>query len=118
MKPQLKHIDTNSASSLQELCANSPENFGFWINASIGSDETEGSDDFQFFVCNRGWLEAERKSSSQLPEKYLLVEGGNDSFNLTESLNTFLAECDGTSWTEVVEKISRVGKWEFEGYQT
>ena len=117
MKPQLERIDTNSASSLQELCADSPENFGFWVNASIGSDETEGSDDFQIFVCSREWLADESRPNAQLPEKYLLVEGGCDSFKLTDSLNAFLAECGGTNWSEVVEKISRIGKWEFEGYQ-
>lgn len=111
MKPQLKRIDTNSASSLDELCARSPRSFGFWVNASIGSEETEGSDDFEVFVCNREWQEDESRPTWQLAEKFLLVDGGCDSAKVMDSLNAYLAECSGGSWTEVVEKISRIGTW-------
>ncbi len=117
MKPHLKRLDTNSGISLDKLCESQPENFGFWINASIGTDETEGADDFQIFVCNREWLEDESRPSGLRVEKYLLIEGSCDSVKLASSLNAFLAECIGASWTDVVAKISKIGAWEFEGYQ-
>ena len=35
---------------------------------------------------------------------------------IADSIQDFLRECTGESWIEVAEKVSRLGKWEFEDY--
>ena len=117
MKPQLRSIDTNSAASLQEICSQNRERFGFWVNASVGSDETDGSDDFQIFVCDQAWLDDRNALGEDVKDKYLLIEGGCDGDRLTDSLNAYLSQCVGNDWAEVVAKISKIGIWEFEDYQ-
>jgi len=94
-----------------------PERFGFWVNASIGSDESDGSDDFQIFMCNQAWLDDRSMAGLVGANKYLLIDGHCDSDGLVESLKSYLTQCAGNDWAEVVAKISRIGIWEFEGYQ-
>jgi Immunity protein 8 len=117
MIPQLRRIDTNSAASVDELCSRSPNRFGFWINASIGSDQTDGADDFQIFVCDQAWLDDKNMMGGGGVDRYLLVEGGCERERLVDSLNGYLAQCAGNNWSEVVAKISKIGIWEFAGYQ-
>jgi Immunity protein 8 len=115
MKAKLKRIDLNSAVLLEQFRPEDPECFGFWLNASIGSDETEGADDFQILVCNREWLERERGKKN--PERYVLLDGKYDATLIIELLSQHLDSCTGNSWIEVVAQISKIGVWEFEGYK-
>ncbi len=118
MKPQLKRVDTNSTISLEDACAKDPEKMGFWINAAIGSDETERADDFQIFVCTRQWLDSEHGLDGQKKiKKYLLVDAGCNSVALKEALNSYLSECEGDNWSDLVVKISRIAIWEFDEYR-
>mgnify|MGYP000231567658 CR=1 FL=1 len=116
MKPQIKRIDTNSSDSLEDLFLNRQKEFGFWITVSIGEDQVEGADDFQFFVCSRAWLEGVG-SGMQIPDRYLLLDDDCDPAGLKSSLNEFLANCAGATWADVVKNICRVGWWEFDGYK-
>jgi hypothetical protein len=117
MKAKLKRIDTNSAVSLEKFRPEDPGCFGFWLNASIGSDETEGADDFQILVCNREWLERERKLQTKNLERYVVLDGEYDMPSIMEALTKYLDGCVGNSWTEIVAQISKIGVWEFEGYK-
>lgn len=116
MKPQIKSIDTNSSCSLEDLFLKQQGKFGFWITVSIGEDQMEGADDFQFFVCSRAWLEGVG-SDVQIPDRYLLLDDDCDPAGLMSSLNEFLANSAGATWTDVVENICGVGWWEFDGYR-
>jgi adenylate cyclase len=115
MKAKLINLDANSIYSVEQIRSKSPGCFGFWVNASIGVDGSGGADDFQIFVCTQSWL---KKEQSILPGKYLLIEDGLRLNAIVEELNKYLDNCDGDSWEAVVDKISAIGKWEFEGYDS
>lgn len=117
MKAKLKRLDTNSAVSLEKFQPEGAGCFGFWLNASIGSDETDGADDFQILVCNREWLDREKGLQTKNLERYILLDGKYDMPSIIEALTKYLDNCVGTSWTEIVAQISKIGVWEFEGYK-
>ena len=116
MKAILKRIDTNSASAFETLLPDDAGGFGFWLNASIGTDESEGADDFQIFVCNPVWLDSHRVLSVEIPDRHLLVDGTFNAGTVRAKLESFLEGCIGEDWLEIARKVSEIGVWEFEGY--
>jgi len=36
---------------------------------------------------------------------------------MLQAIYTFCNRCEGSTWTEVAEKLGRLGYWEFEDYQ-
>ena len=117
MKARLKRIDTNSEASLESFQPENPECFSCWLNASIGSDEGEGADDFQILVCNRAWLDRQQGSQVDATGQYVLLDGPFDAGLVTQRLEAHLDGCSGDTWVEVVAQISKIGVWEFEGYK-
>ena len=114
MKASLKRIDTNSAISFESFAPQDPDCFGFWLNASIGSREGDGADDFQIFVCNRAWLARQREAGM---EQYVLLDQPYEAAAVVKVLEACLEACSGDNWPEVVAQVSKIGVWEFQDYR-
>jgi len=114
VKPILKRIDTNTEISFESFAPQDSDCFGVWLNASIGSDEGDGADDFQVFVCNRAWLVRQRAACE---ERYILLDRPYQPDAVVKALEAYLAECSGDNWSDVVAQVSNIGVWEFEGYR-
>jgi hypothetical protein len=117
VKAELRRIDTNSATVFEDFRPEHSECFGFWINASIGSDEGTGADDFQILVCNGDWLAREGVFHRGASERHLLLDGPYDPDAVIEQLKRYLETCVGHGWMDIVDRVSKIGYWEFENYE-
>lgn len=116
MKAQLKGIDANTT-DFESFRPEDPERFGFWMNASIGSDESEGADDFQVFVCNQAWLDGRHARSLSASDRHLLVGAPYDALAIRTALEERVGQCSGGTWPDVVAQVSNFAVWEFENYE-
>jgi hypothetical protein len=46
-----------------------------------------------------------------------LIMDGFDFAVLTRFITDWVAQCTGESWSDVAEKVARLGQWEFEDYK-
>ncbi len=66
-------------------------------------------------LCTPDWFDANRRGEFVLGRHYLFVREFN-SVRLEEFVRRFCETCEGKTWREVGEKMSRLGHWEFEDY--
>jgi hypothetical protein len=117
VKAVLKGLHSPDARDLDTFSPPDPKCFRLLLQAMFGSNDAPGEESFDILVCTPAWLalEVERKGKVS-GRHYLIVREFN--LSMIKSFLTDLArDSVGQTWEEVAEKLSRVGKWEFEDYQ-
>lgn len=89
--------------------------FSLRLLLRIGSDSSDGADNFELHVCSPEWL-CKYQWFPELMRHTLLVRK-YDLDEITKIITDYIDQCEGDDWTEIAEKLSRVYAWEFEDYQ-
>ncbi len=110
---ELKNLECTDVSSLEAF---RPEgDFGIYILAMIGPAGSPGEESFGFTLCTPTWFAQNRRGEFALGRHYLFVSG-YDYTALEKFVRGYCQRCMGNSWTEVAQKVARLGYWEFEDY--
>ncbi|MES2662168.1 MAG: immunity 8 family protein [Pseudomonadota bacterium] len=116
MNAELKRLHSPDIYDLENYQPEHPRKFGFLLQAMVGPKGKEGEESFDLEVCTPGWLEeAYGPDEVIIGQHYLIVREYNYQ-RIVASIENFLRDCSGKNWREVGEKVSRLGKWEFEDY--
>jgi hypothetical protein len=108
---------------LDELIENyRPENtscFNLRITLRIGTDEEEGSSDFDIYVVTPEWLETMLRYEWDRAHwgRHMLIVLEYDIGLIKERIASYVEGCKGKDSLEIMQKISRVAAWEFEDYK-
>ncbi|MBN9154812.1 Imm8 family immunity protein [Microbacterium sp.] len=102
---------------LSGYVSDNPENDAVWVRMMVGAVGAEGEESFDLLICTGSWLrDAAASEGPQIGRHHLVVE----PLNLEVAL-AFLADAvagvQGDDWNEIGDKLSRIGKWEFEDYK-
>jgi hypothetical protein len=118
MKGVLKSFYSPDIPDLQSYRPDTPDSFGFLLQAIYGPDEGPGDESFDMIVCTTRWLEEKvlEEDGILMGHHYLLVTSC-DIERIKGFLTEYGSQCSGASWHEVAQKLGRLGKWEFEDYQ-
>jgi hypothetical protein len=81
----------------------------------IGPQGTQEAESFDIVVCTPDWLRSNMEGAILSGRNYLFLKQ-YDYEVVARYLREFSSSCQGRTWHEVAEKVSRVGKWEFEDY--
>lgn len=104
---------------MRELETYKPEDplcFRIVIQAMVGPRGGEGEESFDVNVCTPAWLEKEiAKEGFVVGRHYLIVSTYNPAF-IEKLIRKFVERWSGESWSEVAQKVARIGYWEFEDY--
>ena len=118
MIAQLKELSSYEID--EDLASYTPEvfdNFELTILASIGVNGTEGADLFQFEICTPKSLSDRCEGGVVVAGRGKLIVGHYNYAAIRQYLDRICSQCSGDDWPEIVEKLSRYGLWEFEGYE-
>jgi len=110
MKPVLVSYDCSDIDSIDRWIPEDPYDVDFWMNFTIGPDETEGHD-YQVRIVTPKNI---RDESSR---KYLLVVLEYSWSNVLAALEDIFNKCQSTDWDDMSLKLSKYMLWEFEGYR-
>jgi hypothetical protein len=114
VRAELKSLTTIEHDELDTFHPNGP--FGIWVRALIGPENGRGEESFDFLVCTLDWLKDNLHGDFTLGRHYVFTRSWDYA-----ALYTFVAHychtCTGSNWHEVGEKLSRLGRWEFEDYR-
>jgi len=89
--------------------------FVLQLRAMIGPRGQSSAESFDVQVCTPKWM----LENCQEPiwGRHLMVVPGYDITQIRSMVSKYCEACSGANWPEVANKISRIGKWEFEDYQ-
>lgn len=97
-----------------------PSNDAVWVRILCGPVGQPGEESFDILVCTPDSLKRKlEESGSPLIGRHTLLQERLDlsvAYDFIDFIDDFVDSCDGKDWTEIAEKISRLGKWEFEDY--
>jgi hypothetical protein len=115
VRPELKRLHSPDVFDLNKPMIDDSAPFCVLLQAMFGPEGAEGEESFDMLVCNPKWIEARAKERAFSGRHHLIVLG----FDINQ-IRSFLVEysgkCSGSTWSEVAEKLGRIGRWEFEDY--
>jgi hypothetical protein len=117
MKAFVKDFDCADIDDLFSYVPTDPNNFGFWMNFSIGLQGEEGADNFQMLIATPNYIQQQHPfQNAVLPHNTLLVF----EYDFNQILNTvdkYVKSLNEDSWEKLAEKLCRIAHWEFEDYK-
>lgn len=116
MDAELKRLHSPDIYDLENYQPDDSEEFGFLLQAMVGPKGKDGEESFDINVCTPKWLKENNGRSSIIIGRHYLIVGEYNYKSISEFIQGYLRTCSGDSWSEVAEKVSRLGKWEFEDY--
>ncbi len=116
MKAKLKYLYNPSISDLSGYCPEDPEKFCILFRAVVGLSDTDGEESFDIQVCTPQWFLSTMKKDDVIPGRHFLIVLTYNFERIYSKIKDFIESCNGSSWNEIAEKVSRIGYWEFEDY--
>jgi Immunity protein 8 len=117
MKAKMRAIWTTSMDHLDLHTPKDPEHFCIAVRAMVGPEGGKGEESFDIDVCTPKWLEEACQSEGFVVGRHYLIVTKYDVTQLKSVITSLVESCEGDSWREVAEKVSRIGHWEFEDYR-
>jgi hypothetical protein len=94
----------------------SGENWSLGIRLVAGPAGEPGEESFDLTVCTGAWLAAKARDAGVFDARHHLVVARYDWPMVDAYLRRRVSSCPGSSWSDVAEKLSRLGFWEFEDF--
>lgn len=117
MKAELKYIHSPDVFDLKNFQPEESDNFGVLMQLILSPKNTEGEESFDVMLCTPKWLlNNYEKDDIIFGKNYLIVFEYNYE-RIYEKIISFINNVEGNTWDEVANKISAIGKWEFEDYR-
>lgn len=117
MRAAIKKVHSPDVMDLHKYQPRESDDFCFLMQVMVGPKDEEGEESFDFIVCTPTWLLNHHKIEDViLGKSYILVFQFNFE-RIMMTLEKLVGSFSGNTWTEIAEKISRFGKWEFEDYR-
>ena len=116
MNAELKRVHSPDIDDLENYRPKDPRKFAFLLQAMIGPEGKEGEESFDIEVCTPKWLEETYGLEDVVIGRHHLIIREYNYERIIHAIKDYLQLCSGENWSEVAEKVGRLGKWEFEDY--
>ena len=116
MRAELKHLDLEPDPAALPV---EPESFSFIARMLIGPRGSPGEESFDVVVCSPEWLAARCREVGLYDARHHLVVNVEqfDKRQLRTWLESRVNSVHAQTWTQIGERIGRLGYWESEDYQ-
>lgn len=114
IQAELRKLHSPDVFDLKEFQPDGP--FGLLIQAMVGPLGSDGEESFDVLVCTPEWFLANMGEDIVSGRHYLFMKR-YDYGVLKQFIQDYCASCRDSSWEKVAQKLSRIGKWEFEDYR-
>lgn len=118
MKAKLKNIFSLDVDQpLDKFWPEDTQNFGLSMRLMIGAENSDGSESFDIVVCTPDWIKTQFESKKYMWGHHMLIVNEYDFLLIKKEIERYISNCTGDNWPTIAQKLSRMGAWEFEGYQ-
>lgn len=115
MRAEIRHLLTPDIDP-DSYVPDDPERFAFLVQMLAGPLGEPGEESFQFTVCTPGWLHEQVQRDGPVNGRHHVIVDAFDWQALQTYFHRLVGGCWGADWSEVAQKLSRYGFWEFEDY--
>ena len=116
MRAKLKDFMTSDIDP-ETFWPDEEDDFGFYVQATIGPENEEGGDVFGFQVCTPKWLANEYGKESVILARHIIIVFEYDFYAVRKKISDLCNKTLGNDWAEIAPKLARYGYWEFEDYK-
>lgn len=116
MRARLKKLFSTDV-DLDSYTPSDPSDFAFLLRLMVGPAEDDGEESFDVEVCTPKWLMHKYRSDDVIMGRHFLLVFDYDRQRIIQFVTDFVNGCSGNSWTEIAQKVARLGLWEFEDYR-
>lgn len=113
MTPELKSLMCSDV-DLADFSPPNTDPVRIYVEAEIGVVGEDDGDVFGLYLCNLNWIENQSEDFLNLRAHFVVSNFDIDQIN--NCISELLVNCNGSTWDEVAQKISRHFVWEFEDY--
>lgn len=118
MKAKLHHLISADIDE-RVFWPDEEDNFSFFVDALVGPSEGLGEEAFSFHICTPKWI-ATKMINQDFGDygvfgKNLIIVKEYDWDKIRIMISGLCSRIAGRDWAEVACKLSRYGRWEFEG---
>ena len=110
MKPIIVSYDCTDYDPIDKWSPDNILDVDFWMNFTIGQD-MKGGDNFQVHIITPNNLKGKNS------DKHAIVLNEYSWLYVLSAVDNMLEKCQGSNWSEISEKLSKLMYWEFENYQ-
>ncbi|MBS1665187.1 MAG: immunity 8 family protein [Bacteroidetes bacterium] len=93
------------------------EVFAFLISVGVGPRGTQAEESFDIQVCTPKWLLQKYSENDMILGRNKLIVFKFDMDKILARIRKLFDNCEGNNWEEIVNKLSKIGQWEFENYR-
>jgi len=114
MHAEIKYIHSPD---IEDISTYQPEDtgcFSFLLQVMVGPNNQEGEESFDIEVVTPKWLLKKYDEDEILIGRHRLIVFKYDWDRIMRTINRHCESCNGETWSEIAEKVGRLGRWEFE----
>jgi hypothetical protein len=115
MIAELKSLHSPDVADLQNWTPET-DDFAILLQIIAGPEGTSGAESFDVTLCSVAWIAAKALEARVMEGCHLLIVQEYDYDLIHDYLSRRVSACECESWQEVAQKLSRLGRWEFEHY--
>ena len=116
MKAEIKYLHSPDVLDLEKYIPEKIDNFGFLLQIMIGIEKIDGEESFDVIVCTPKWLSENYKNDDIIIGLHYIIVFEYNYQQLYQKLLELIC-IEENSWNEIAQKLSYIGKWEFENYK-
>lgn len=116
MRAALRSLSSFDVDDLSTWVPDS-DDWAIGIRILAGPDNGPGEESFDLVACSPSWLAAQARQNGVVDARHHLVLCGFDWPLLSSYIERRVQQCEGATWNDIAERLSRLGYWEFEDYR-
>jgi len=116
MHAVLRRLHSPDVHDLERHIPDEPDSFSFLLQILVGPSDGPGEESFDVIVCTPRWLLENHSVDEIVMGKDRLIVFKYDYLHMKEFLTKVVNRIEGATWEDVVNRIGRLGRWEFEDY--
>ena len=116
MRAEVFSISSTDAEFLEKWHPTEPE-FSLPLRLIVGPEGSDGEESFDLTVCTGGWLEARSRAMGIVDGRHHLVVSQFNWLAIRDYIERRVRDCQGETWNDVAQLLSRFAYWEFEDYR-
>lgn len=117
MQSEIKVLMSTDVFDLENYRPDDYKSFAFVLTLTVGIKGEIGGDNFDIYVCTPKWL-LDNQSADIIPGKGMIIVFRCDMKIILMRIRALFEGVTGEDWNEIAIKLSRIGNWEFENYQS
>ncbi len=116
MRAEIKDFYSNDVDLQLSNYNPNDDNFGIWARIIVGEKNGIGEESFDFFICTPEWLKGNIENDDVVFGFHYIIVKKFDYLKIYNKLEQYVSNINEKDWKSIADKISLIGKWEFDGY--